>query len=123
MNQPSEGTWRISREQAAGIGAVLGLLVGFRAGPAVRVLAAIALFVGFALAARAAERHFESRLGLVGFFAVVAVFSGLSSVKKTLEGIVGILLFVASVAGLVALGGLGAARLYDAVSEDRQRES
>lgn len=123
MNQPTERTWRISREQAAGIGAILGLLLGFRAGPAVRVLAAVALFIGFALAARAAERHFESRLGLVGFFAVVAVSSSLSTVKETLEGIMGVLLFIASVVGLVALGGLGAARLYDSVIDDKQRES
>lgn len=114
----NQDNWRISREQAIAVGVVVGFFIGLRAGPVVKVLAAIALFCLFALFGRAMERHFESRLGLIGFFGVVAVLSSMSGIRNALEGVMEVLLLVASMVGLAVLGGAGAMRLYDTVVDD-----
>lgn len=119
----ADESWRLSREEVMAVGVVVGFIIGLRAGPVVKVLTTIALFCSFALFGRVVERHFESRFGLFGFFAVVALLSSFGGIKDALEGVVGVMLFLASIAGLAVLGGASAGRLYDAVTDGRSTES
>ena len=80
---------RLTRGQAAILGAVGGYAVGIIGGPVMKLLVYVLMFVAFIFVSRSLEYKFEQQWGLAGVVFAVIAFNSLGGVQRWLSNTLG----------------------------------